>query len=81
MCTALEYAYSMLWGTLSWGVPTLLGDESLPAMKHKLLEPVSKYRLEPQFGGSSSQAKLLASLFWKGLLNTPFSVLENHPCW
>ena len=42
VCPALEYACSMLQGTLSWGIPALLGDESLTTMKHKLLEPVSK---------------------------------------
>ena len=42
VCPALAYAYSMLRGTLIWGIPALLGDESLTTMKRKLLEPVSK---------------------------------------
>lgn len=42
VCPALEYAYSVPWGTLSWGIPALLGDESLTTTKHKLLEPVSQ---------------------------------------
>lgn len=42
VCPTLGYTCSVLWGTLSWGILALLGDESLATMKHELPESVPK---------------------------------------